>query len=66
MTMNDLIEGLDILNSYNDPDGSVSAHRDGIYLSGPPPERMVPIDARFLKGLGFNYSTTYECWEVKT
>ena len=66
MTMNDLVEGLDILNSYNDPDGSVSAHRDGIYLAGPAPEKMTYLDAKFLGELGFKYSTTYECWEVKT
>lgn len=66
MKMNDLVEGLDILNAYNEEDGSVSAHRDGIYLGGPAPDQLNPLDARYLDDLGFKWSSTYECWEVVT
>lgn len=67
MTFRQLAEGMQILAKYL-PKGEDTqfggADRDVLFVapSSLRPETMFPEDAARLKELGFQVSTTYDCW----
>lgn len=62
-SMKKIAEGLNILLKYA-PTGEVQPAHDVIYASGP--QKVSPLDAAYLRKIGWRWDDANGCWAVFT